>query len=72
MTEEGPFSPAAGANEQDSAPVFSPPERVAAGAHIASMAQYTEMYERSIKDPAGFWGDMARENLTWFRDFKEV
>jgi len=30
------------------------------------------MYERSIADPTGFWGEAARSNLTWFRDFKEV
>ncbi|KAG1677247.1 hypothetical protein FOA52_013446 [Chlamydomonas sp. UWO 241] len=33
-------------------------------ATITDMAQYKEMYERSIKDPAGFWGQIA-EQFTW-------
>lgn len=30
------------------------------------------MYERSLRDPVGFWGEHARSTLSWFRDFKEV
>ena len=29
-------------------------------------AKYTQMYERSVKDPAGFWGEMA-ERLDWYK-----
>ena len=25
------------------------------------MEQYREMYQRSIEDPAGFWGDIAKD-----------
>lgn len=57
--------------EVDQAPLFAPPAKTA-GAYINSFDQYKEMYERSIKDPAGFWGEAARANVTWFRDFKEV
>eukprot|EP00798_Chlamydomonas_sp_ICE-L_P004794 gene4794-34552_t len=28
---------------------------------VKSKEQYTEMYNRSIKDPAGFWGDIATQ-----------
>jgi acetyl-CoA synthetase len=35
-------------------------------------AKYKELYERSIKDPDGFWGDEARRNLTWIKPFSKV
>ena len=42
------------------APVkHAPPREFAAQAHIKSMDEYRQMYERSIKDPEGFWGEVA-------------
>jgi acetyl-CoA synthetase len=58
--------------DADAAAVFPPPPAVAAGAHCPSLDAYQALYARSIANPAGFWGDMAREYLSWFRDFKEV
>ncbi|KAA8915384.1 hypothetical protein TRICI_002462 [Trichomonascus ciferrii] len=40
--------------------------------HLNDLAHYKELYERSIADPDGFFGDIARELLTWDRDFKTV
>ncbi len=34
--------------------------------------QYQEMYARSISDPDGFWGEQAKEMLTWFAPWKKV
>lgn len=34
-------------------------------------AKYKEMYERSIKDPEGFWGEQA-ERLDWFKKWDRV
>ncbi|KAH8584877.1 acetyl-coenzyme A synthetase [Cryptosporidium sp. chipmunk genotype I] len=34
--------------------------------------KYKELYERSIKDPEGFWSEMARKELRWLRDFTKV
>ena len=47
-------------------------ERVRQGAHFASMAEYRSVYERSIADPDGFWGEMARSWLHWRRPFDRV
>ena len=47
-------------------------ERVASGAHIRGMEAYQKMYDRSINENSAFWGEMARDNLSWFRDFTEV
>lgn len=52
--------------------VIAPPEDMAARAVIGSMDAYRELYDRSIQDPDGFWGEMAREHLTWIEDFSEV
>ena len=59
-------------NEHDAAVAIPPPARVSAGAHVSSMAQYRAMYERSLASPTEFWGEAAREHLSWFRDFTEV
>jgi len=45
---------------------FPPPPEFAAKAHIKSMEQYQEMYDRSITDPDGFWLEQAR-TLDWVR-----
>ena len=33
---------------------------------------YQEMYQRSINDPEGFWGDMARTHLDWIKPFETI
>ena len=33
--------------------------------------KYLEMYDRSIKDPDGFWGEMGRQ-LDWIKPFTKV
>ena len=44
---------------------FPPPADLAAKAHISSLEQYQEMYDRSVNDPDGFWLEQA-ETLDWF------
>ena len=51
--------------------VFPPPEEFAQHAHIKSLAQYEEMYRRSVDDPEGFWAEAARE-LDWFEPWQKV
>lgn len=50
---------------------FPPPRDFARHAHISSMEQYELMWQRSIEDPAGFWGEAA-ENLYWFKRWDRV
>ncbi|MGK2858223.1 MAG: acetate--CoA ligase [Thermoanaerobaculia bacterium] len=45
---------------------------VAESAHIRSMDEYREMYERSIKDPQGFWKEQASTYLDWFHEPQTV
>jgi len=41
--------------------VYTPKPEWSAKAWVRDMEQYRRMYERSIKDPAGFWGEVAQE-----------
>jgi len=50
---------------------FNPSAEFTANAHIKSMEQYQEMYDRSINDPDGFWAEQA-ERLTWFKKWDKV
>ena len=47
-------------------------DRVRQGAHLTSVADYQARYDRSLHDPSGFWGDLAREFLTWQLPFTRV
>ncbi len=59
--------------------VFDPPKELSQAAYIKSLAEYKEIYRRSINDPEGFWAEAA-EQLDWFKkwdmvlveDFKEA
>ncbi|HYG61967.1 MAG TPA: acetate--CoA ligase [Thermoanaerobaculia bacterium] len=44
---------------------------VAERAHIQSLEQYREMYERSIEDPAGFWREQSAI-LDWFHPPRNI
>jgi acetyl-CoA synthetase len=55
----------------DEARRFAPSEEWHSRAHIKSLAQYQEMYKRSLEDPEGFWGEYAEE-LHWFKKWDHV
>ena len=40
-------------------------------AHLQSMAEYEQMYRRSLDDPSGFWAEQARR-LEWFHSWNTV
>ncbi|KAF2404900.1 acetate--CoA ligase [Trichodelitschia bisporula] len=40
--------------------------------HLRDLAHYEELYKESITKPDQFWGRLARELLTWERDFQTV
>ncbi len=52
--------------------VYAPPARVREGALIKSFGEWQRMYERSINDPDGFWGELAREHIDWIAPFGKV
>ena len=50
---------------------FPPPASFTEKAHIKSLEQYQEMYDRSINDPDGFWAEQA-EKFHWFKKWDKV
>jgi len=52
--------------------IFPPSEEFSKGAHIKSLAEYEEMYRRSIENPDDFWAEMAEKNLFWFKKWDKV
>ncbi|MEK2644842.1 acetate--CoA ligase [Bdellovibrio sp. BCCA] len=50
--------------------IYPVPSEVAKNAFI-NEEKYKEMYERSVKDPEGFWAEQA-ERLEWFKKWDKV
>jgi acetyl-CoA synthetase len=51
--------------------VFNPPKGVSEQAYIRNLVEYKDVYQWSIKDPEGFWGEMAGQ-LDWYRKWDKV
>jgi acetyl-CoA synthetase len=51
--------------------IFNPPEVLSNQAYIKSLDEYKAIYQRSINDPEGFWGEIA-EQLDWYRKWDRV
>jgi acetyl-CoA synthetase len=51
---------------------FPPPAEFVAQAHIQSETQYQQMWQRAKDDPAGFWGELAKQNLVFSKPFDQV
>ncbi len=51
--------------------VFEPSSETVARAHIKSMDEYKKMYQHSIDDPEGFWGEVA-EGFYWKEKWSKV
>jgi len=51
--------------------VFNPPEEIRQKAYIKSLEEYQQIYQRSIEDPEGFWGELA-EQLDWYKKWDKV
>ncbi|GAI39540.1 unnamed protein product [marine sediment metagenome] len=39
--------------------VFNPPEQIRQNAYIKSLDEYKRIYQKSVDDPEGFWGELA-------------
>ncbi len=52
--------------------MFAPAKEFSAKARVASMDEYQRLYDESVRDPEGFWGRLAKEQLHWFKPFDKV
>ena len=54
--------------------LFEPPRGFSesvGGAYIKTIDEYRQLYERSIRDPDGFWGEIA-QHFHWFKKWTKV
>ncbi len=51
--------------------LYEPPDAVKMKAYIKKMEEYKELYQKSIDDPAKFWGELA-EQLDWYKKWDKV
>jgi acetyl-CoA synthetase len=51
--------------------VYEPSDSVKAKATIKNMEEYKKLYQKSIKDPEKFWGELAEE-LDWSKKWNKV
>lgn len=52
--------------------LFPPTADFAAEARIKSLAEYEQLYNRSMQDIEAFWAAEAREHLHWFKPFTKT
>jgi acetyl-CoA synthetase len=55
-------------NNEMEGEIYNPSAEVVAAAYIQ---EYESMYQRSLEDPEGFWGEMAEE-LEWYQKWDQV
>ena len=51
--------------------VFKPDYRDTEKSHIPDMSAYKRLYDKSVKDPEGFWAEQA-ERLDWYKKWDKV
>ena len=52
--------------------LYPVPENFRKKAYIKSYDEYKKMWQRSIDDPDGVWGEIAEEYVTWFKKWDKV
>ena len=51
---------------------YPPSAEFSARAHVKSLEQYRELYDRAKADPEKFWGELATKELAWFQPFSKT
>ena len=52
--------------------LFEPSAEFSQAAHIKSLAEYQQIYDRAKADPATFWAELAEQELYWFEKWHTV
>jgi len=52
--------------------VFAPSKEFSKRARIRSLSQYRDLYMESIRSPERFWARQAKNELVWFKPWKQV
>ena len=51
--------------------IYEPSDAVKLKAYIKNLDEYQKLYQRSVNDPKGFWGECA-EQLDWYKKWDKV
>jgi acetyl-coenzyme A synthetase (EC 6.2.1.1) len=51
---------------------FLPPAAFSQQAHIRTLEEYEQLYERAAADPQKFWAELAQKELHWFEKWHTV
>jgi acetyl-CoA synthetase len=71
VSQEGAIKKKAITSMMEEKRIFNPPEELSSKAYVRSLVEYKEIYQWSIDDPEGFWGEMA-EQLDWYKKWDKV
>ncbi|NUN63765.1 acetate--CoA ligase [Pseudanabaena biceps] len=52
--------------------LFAPSAEFSQSAHIKSLEEYQQIYDRAKADPASFWAELAETELHWFEKWHTV
>ncbi|MBR8831432.1 MAG: Acetyl-coenzyme A synthetase [Chroococcopsis gigantea SAG 12.99] len=52
--------------------LFNPPPEFSEHAHIKSLEEYNQLYEKAKADPEAFWAELAEKELHWFEKWTQV
>ena len=52
--------------------LFAPSAEFSQSAHIKSLEEYQQIYDRAKADPAAFWAELATSELDWFEKWHTV
>ncbi|GFE69837.1 acetate--CoA ligase [Chroococcus sp. FPU101] len=52
--------------------VFNPLSEFSQNAHIKSLTEYEQLYEKAKADPVAFWAELAEQELDWFGKWDTV
>lgn len=52
--------------------IYPVPESFREKAYIKSYTDYKKLYRDSIEDPDAFWGNIAQEYITWYKQWDKV
>ena len=52
--------------------LFHPDAEFSQNAHLKSIEEYEQVYDRAKADPVKFWGELAEQELEWFQKWDTV
>lgn len=52
--------------------MYPPPKSLSDKAEVGSLEEYKRLWQKSIDDPAAFWGDLAEKEFFWSKKWDDV